>query len=214
MLLADKFPLFQTANSHFQMAFFTFPNGLLRFPNGKHAANISKKQLRLDVCTSFRYSDGSHLCGYFYQCVIMSTYFPSGKGLAESRKWLVVDAKGKTVGRLATEVARILSGKNNPAWTPFMDMGDHCVVINARHAVFTGAKDDQKIYYRHTLYPGGLRETTVKEMFEKKPEKVIELAVKGMLPKTKLGKAMAKKLKVYADAEHRHLAQKPEAREL
>ena len=148
-------------------------------------------------------------------CVNMSTtYFPSGKGLAENRKWLVVDAKGKTVGRLATEVARILSGKNNPAWTPFLDMGDHCVVINARHAVFTGAKNDQKIYYRHTLYPGGLRETTVKEMFEKKPEKVIELAVKGMLPKTKLGKAMAKKLKVYADAEHRHIAQQPEAREI
>jgi len=148
-------------------------------------------------------------------CVNMSTtYFPSGKGLAENRKWLVVDAKGKTVGRLATEVARILSGKNNPAWTPFLDMGDHCVVINARHAVFTGAKDDQKIYYRHTLYPGGLRETTVKEMFERKPEKVIELAVRGMLPKSKLGKAMAKKLKVYADAEHRHIAQKPEAREL
>ena len=84
-------------------------------------------------------------------CVNMSTYFPSGKGLAENRKWLVVDAKGKTVGRLATEVARILSGKNNPAWTPFMDMGDHCVVINARHAKFTGSKDDQKIYYRHTL---------------------------------------------------------------
>lgn len=144
----------------------------------------------------------------------MSTYFPSGKGLAENRKWLVVDAKGKTVGRLATEVARILSGKNNPAWTPFLDMGDHCVVINARHAVFTGSKDDQKIYYRHTLYPGGLRETTVKEMFEKKPEKVIELAVKGMLPKTKLGKAMAKKLKVYADGEHRHIAQQPEAREI
>ena len=95
-----------------------------------------------------------------------------------------------------------------------MDMGDHCVVINARHAVFTGAKDDQKIYYRHTLYPGGLRGTTVKEMFEKKPEKVIELAVKGMLPKSKLGKAMAKKLKVYADAEHRHIAQKPEAIEI
>ena len=141
----------------------------------------------------------------------MSTYFPSGKGLAENRKWFVVDAAGKTVGRLATEVARILSGKNNPAWTPFLDMGDHVVVINARDAVFTGAKTDQKLYRRHTLYPGGLRETTVKEMFEKKPEKVIELAVKGMLPKTKLGKAMVKKLKVYADGDHRHTAQKPEA---
>ena len=141
----------------------------------------------------------------------MSTYFPSGKGLAEGRKWLVVDAKDQTVGRLATEVARMLSGKNNPAWTPFMDMGDHVIVINARFAKFTGSKDEQKIYYRHTLYPGGLRETTVREMFEKKPEMVIELAVKGMLPKSKLGKAMAKKLKVYADGDHRHTAQKPEA---
>jgi large subunit ribosomal protein L13 len=144
----------------------------------------------------------------------MSTYFPSGKGLAENRKWFVVDAAGKTVGRLATEVARMISGKNNPAWTPFMDMGDHVVVINARKAVFTGSKNDQKLYRRHTLYPGGLRETTVKEMFEKKPEKVIELAVKGMLPKTKLGKAMVKKLKVYADGDHRHSAQKPEAVEI
>ena len=144
----------------------------------------------------------------------MSTYFPSGKGLAENRKWFVVDAAGKTVGRLATEVARMISGKNNPAWTPFLDMGDHVVVINARKAIFTGSKNDQKLYRRHTLYPGGLRETTVKEMFEKKPEKVIELAVKGMLPKTKLGKAMVKKLKVYADGDHRHFAQKPEAIEI
>jgi large subunit ribosomal protein L13 len=141
----------------------------------------------------------------------MSTYFPSGKGLADGRKWFVVDAQGKTVGRLATEVARIISGKNNPAWTPFLDMGDHCVVINAKGAIFKGSKNDQKMYRRHTLYPGGLRETTVKEMFEKKPEKVIELAVKGMLPKTRLGKAMAKKLKVYAGSDHRHTAQKPEA---
>lgn len=141
----------------------------------------------------------------------MSTYFPSGKGLADGRKWFVVDAQGKTVGRLATEVARIISGKNNPAWTPFMDMGDHVVVINAKDAIFKGSKNDQKMYRRHTLYPGGLRETTVKEMFEKKPEKVIELAVKGMLPKNKLGKAMAKKLKVYAGSDHRHTAQKPEA---
>ena len=140
----------------------------------------------------------------------MSTYFPSGKGLADNRKWFVVDAKGKTVGRLATEVARIISGKNHPAWTPFMDMGDHCVVINARHAIFKGSKNDQKVYRHHTLFPGGLREISVKEMFDKKPERVIELAVKGMLPKTKLGKAMAKKLKVYADAEHKHAAQKPE----
>lgn len=144
----------------------------------------------------------------------MSTYFPSGKGLADTRKWFVVDASGKTVGRLATEVARMLSGKNNPAWTPFMDMGDHVVVINASKAVFTGSKNDQKVYRRHTLYPGGLRETTVKEMFEKKPEMVIELAVKGMLPKTKLGRAMVKKLKVYANADHNHAAQQPEAIEI
>jgi large subunit ribosomal protein L13 len=143
----------------------------------------------------------------------MSTYFPSGKTLAENRKWFVVDAKGKTVGRLATEVARILSGKNNPQWTPFMDMGDHVIVINARHAIFTGSKNDQKMYRHHTLYPGGLREISVRDQFERHPERVIELAVKGMLPKTKLGKAMAKKLKVYADAEHSHTAQKPETLE-
>ena len=144
----------------------------------------------------------------------MSTYFPSGKGLADNRKWFIVDAKGKTVGRLATEVARILSGKNNPDWTPFLDMGDHVVVINARHAIFKGSKNDQKMYRHHTQYPGGLREKTVKEMYETKPERIIELAGKGMLPKTKLGKAMGKKLKVYADGEHRHSAQKPETIEI
>lgn len=144
----------------------------------------------------------------------MSTYFPSGKDLADNRKWFVVDAKGKTVGRLATEVARILSGKNNPQFTPFMDMGDYVVVINARQAIFKGSKNDQKVYRYHTLYPGGLRETSVKDMQANKPERVIELAVKGMLPKTKLGKAMAKKLHVYADADHRHAAQKPETIEI
>ena len=141
----------------------------------------------------------------------MSTYFPCGNGIADNRKWFIVDASGKTVGRLATEVARILSGKNNPAYTPFMDMGDHVVVINAKDAVFKGSKTDQKMYRYHTLYPGGLRETTAKDMLEKSPERVIELAVKGMLPKSKLGRAMAKKLKVYAGADHRHTAQKPES---
>ena len=144
----------------------------------------------------------------------MSTYFPSGKGLAENRKWFVVDAKGKTVGRLATEIARILTGKNNPAYTPFLDMGDHVVVINARHSVFKGSKNEQKVYRYHTLYPGGLREISVKDQFAKHPERVIELAVRGMLPKTKLGKAMGKKLKVYADAAHPHAAQKPETLEI
>ncbi len=144
----------------------------------------------------------------------MSSYFPSGKGLAENRKWFVVDAAGKTVGRLATEIARILSGKNNPAWTPFLDMGDFVVVINARQAIFTGSKNDQKMYRHHTLYPGGLREKTVKDMFAEKPERIIELAVKGMMPKTKLGRAMFAKLKVYADAEHRHQAQQPQLIEI
>jgi large subunit ribosomal protein L13 len=144
----------------------------------------------------------------------MSTYFPSGKGLAANRKWYVVDAAGQTVGRLATEVASLLSGKRNPQWTPFMDMGDHVIVINASKAVFKGSKAEQKVYRRHTLYPGGLREISVKDQFEKHPERVIELAVKGMLPKTKLGKAMAKKLKVYRDANHRHAAQQPQALEI
>ena len=143
----------------------------------------------------------------------MSTYFPSGKDLAGKRKWYVVDAAGKTVGHLASEVASMLSGKRNPAWTPFMDMGDHVIVVNARKAMFTGAKATDKVYRRHTLYPGGLRETSVTEMFAKHPERVIELAVKGMLPKTKLGRAMVKKLKVYADAEHPHTAQQPQTLE-
>jgi large subunit ribosomal protein L13 len=140
----------------------------------------------------------------------MSTYFPSGKDLAGKRKWYVVDAAGQTVGHLASEVASILTGKRNPAWTPFMDMGDHVIVINARKAVLKGSKVDQKMYRRHTLYPGGLREVSASEMFAKKPEKVISLAVQGMLPKNKLGKAMAKKLKVYADGEHPHAAQRPQ----
>ncbi len=144
----------------------------------------------------------------------MSTSFPSGTGLAEKRRWFVVDAAGQPVGRLATEIARVLSGKNNPQYTPFMDTGDHVIVINARHTHFKGSKATQKVYRRHTLYPGGLREVTVKEQFEKHPERVIESAVKGMLPKTKLGKAMAKKLKVYRDANHRHAAQKPEPLEI
>ena len=140
----------------------------------------------------------------------MSTYFPSGTGLAENRKWHVVDAAGQTVGRLATEIASVLTGKRNPQWTPFMDMGDHVIVINARKAVFKGSKAEQKVYRHHTRYPGGLREVSVKDQFAKHPERVIELAVKGMLPKTKLGKAMAKKLKVYPDAEHPHAAQQPQ----
>jgi len=144
----------------------------------------------------------------------MSTYFPSGKDLAGNRKWYVVDAAGETVGHLASEVASILSGKRNPKWTPFLDVGDHVIVINARKAVFKGSKAEQKVYRRHTLYPGGMREVSVQEMFAKRPEKVIEQAVRGMLPKTKLGKAMAKKLKIYADADHPHIAQRPQVYQL
>jgi large subunit ribosomal protein L13 len=144
----------------------------------------------------------------------MSTYFPSGKDLAGNRKWYVIDAAGRTVGHLASEVAAILSGKRSPKWTPFMDMGDHVIVVNARKAVFKGSKAEQKVYRHHTRYPGGLREMSVTEMFEKHPDRIIELAVKGMLPKNKLGKAMAKKLKVYGDAEHPHLAQRPRPYEL
>ena len=140
----------------------------------------------------------------------MSTTFPSGHGLSDNRKWYVVDAAGQTVGRLATEVARVLTGKNKPQYTPFMDTGDHVIVINAKQAVFKGSKAEQKVYYRHTLYPGGLRAVTVKEQFEKHPERVLEIAIKGMLPKNKLGKAMAKKLKVYGGADHPHAAQRPE----
>src|SRR4029078_11852865 len=141
----------------------------------------------------------------------MSTYFPSGKDLAGRRKWYVVDASGRTVGHLASEVASILSGKRSPQWTPFMDMGDHVIVINARKAVFKGNKVEQKLYRHHTLYPGGMRTVTAKEMIAKRPERGLELAIRGMLPKTKLGRAMAKKLKVYADAEHPHSAQRPQA---
>jgi large subunit ribosomal protein L13 len=140
----------------------------------------------------------------------MSTTFPSAKGLSENRKWYVVDAAGQTVGRLATAVARVLTGKNKPQYTPFIDTGDHVIVINARQAVFKGSKAEQKVYYRHTLYPGGLRAVPVKEQFEKHPERVLEIAIKGMLPKNKLGKAMAKKLKVYGGADHPHAAQRPE----
>lgn len=144
----------------------------------------------------------------------MSTHFPSGIGLAENRKWYVVDAAGQTVGRLATEIAQVLSGKRNPQWTPFLDMGDHVIVINARKAVFKGSKNEQKVYRWHTLYPGGLREVSVQEQFAKHPERIIESAVKGMLPKTKLGRAMAKKLKVYADDQHPHTAQQPQPLEI
>ena len=126
------------------------------------------------------------------------------------RKWYVVDATGLTLGRLASEVAKVLRGKNKPMFTPHIDTGDYVIVINAEKVKVTGKKLDQKIYYHHSDYVGGMKETTLKEMLAKKPEKVIELAVKGMLPKGPLGREMYTKLHVYAGAEHPHAAQKPE----
>lgn len=139
----------------------------------------------------------------------MSTTFPSGVNLEKDRKWYVVDATDQVVGRLATVIAKILTGKNNPKFTPFLDMGDHVIVINAEKVVLTGKKLDDKFYRHHSLYPGGLRETRARDLMAKRPERVVESAVKGMLPKTKLGRAMAKKLKVYAGSSHPHSAQKP-----
>lgn len=126
------------------------------------------------------------------------------------RKWYVVDADGATLGRLASEVAAVLRGKNKPIFTPHVDCGDYVIVINADKIAVTGKKLDQKVYYSHSLYVGGMKETTLRELKAKKPEKVIENAVKGMLPKGPLGAQMHKKLHVYAGENHNHQAQKPE----
>ena len=126
------------------------------------------------------------------------------------RKWYVVDATDMTLGRLASEVAKVLRGKNKPIFTPHIDCGDNVIVINAEKIKVTGKKMDQKVYYHHSDYVGGLKEATLREKLEKKPEQVIELAVKGMLPKGPLGRQMFTKLRVYAGPEHKHEAQKPE----
>ena len=126
------------------------------------------------------------------------------------RKWYVVDATDKTLGRMAAEIAKVLRGKNKPIFTPHMDTGDYVIVVNAEKIKVTGKKMDQKIYYHHSDYVGGMKEATLKEKLAKKPEEVIELAVKGMLPKGPLGRQMYKKLFVYAGPEHKHAAQKPE----
>lgn len=129
------------------------------------------------------------------------------------RKWYVIDAEGQTLGRFASEVAKVLRGKNKPIYTPHIDTGDYVVVVNAAKIKVTGKKLEQKIYYNHSDYPGGMRETTLKELLAKKPEEVITLAVKGMLPKGPLGRAMITKLHVYAGPEHAQAAQKPEVLE-
>ena len=138
----------------------------------------------------------------------MNTYMANPAKL--EKKWFVVDAEGKTLGRLASEVAKVLRGKNKPEFTPFVDTGDYVIIINAEKIAVTGKKLDQKLYYSHSDYVGGFKSSTLREMKAKKPEKVIELAVAGMLPKGPLGREMAKKLHVYAGAEHPHAAQKPE----
>lgn len=130
------------------------------------------------------------------------------------RKWYVVDAEGQPLGRLASEVAKVLRGKNKPTYTPHVDTGDHVIVLNAEKVVLTGNKIDQKVYRHHSGWPGGLKEIGYRHLMAVKPEKVIELAIKGMLPHNSLGRAMYRKLKVYKGAEHEHQAQQPEKLEI
>jgi large subunit ribosomal protein L13 len=138
----------------------------------------------------------------------MATYFP--KGNVVKRGWYIIDAQDQVLGRLATHAANLLTGKLKPEWVPYMDMGDHVIVINAEKVKLTGRKLEQKIYRHHSGYPGGLKSVTAKEMKQKRPVKMLEEAIRGMLPKNKLGRAMGKKLKVYAGTDHPHKAQKPE----
>ncbi len=138
----------------------------------------------------------------------MKTFMPSAKNI--ERKWYVVDATDLTLGRLASQVAAILRGKNKPEYTPFLDMGDYVIIVNASKVKLTGKKLEQKVYRTHTGQPGGLKETVYKDLMQKKPELAVKVAVKGMLPKNTLGREMFKKLKVYAGPEHGHQAQKPE----
>lgn len=142
----------------------------------------------------------------------MSTPFPSASDI--ERRWWTLDAEGQVVGRLATEAARLLMGKHKPVYTPFLDCGDHVIVVNADKIVLTGNKLDDKVYYRHSGYPGGIREIRARRMLRDHPERILELAIKGMLPKSRLGRQMARKLRVYAGPEHPHQAQQPDAYEL
>jgi len=137
----------------------------------------------------------------------MSTQFPSGKDI--KRDWCLIDAQDAVLGRIATQAARLLMGKHKPSYTPFLDLGDHVVIVNAAKVRLTGNKEEQKVYRRHSGYPGGLKETSARQMRAKHPIRIVELAVAGMLPKTKLGKQMFRKLKVYAGDRHKHQAQKP-----
>jgi large subunit ribosomal protein L13 len=142
----------------------------------------------------------------------MSTFVPSGKDIA--RKWFVIDASGQTLGRLATKAASTLSGKLNPRYVPYIDMGDHVIVINAEKVRLTGLKAESKLYRRYTGFPGGLREESFLRLLNRKPEMILEQAIKGMLPKSKMGRQMATKLKVYRGDKHPHQAQMPVALEV
>ena len=142
----------------------------------------------------------------------MSTYMPKAGDI--TRSWYIIDAEGKTLGHVAAKAADLLRGKHKPTFAPHADCGDHVIIINADKVVLTGKKLDQKMYYHHTGYIGGLKQTTLKKMLETKPEAVITHAVKGMLPKNTLGRSMMRKLHVYAGAEHKHEAQKPEVLEI
>jgi len=141
-----------------------------------------------------------------------TTTIPSGKNI--QRKWYVIDATGQTLGRLASHAASVLAGKTNPLYTPYIDMGDHVVVVNAEKIHLTGMKAGQKLYRRYTGFPGGLREEEYSKLLVRRPEKILEEAIKGMLPKSKLGRQMATKLKVYKGADHPHHAQQPVALEM
>ena len=138
----------------------------------------------------------------------MATYFP--KGSEVSRRWYLVDAQDQVLGRLASHVANLLAGKLKPTWVPFMDMGDHVIIINAEKVKLTGKKLEQKMYYRYSGYPGGMKSVSAHDLKAKRPDRMVEIAIKGMLPKNKLGRAMASKLKVYAGATHPHASQQPE----
>jgi large subunit ribosomal protein L13 len=142
----------------------------------------------------------------------MSTFVPSSKDI--NRKWFVLDATGKTLGRFASQAASMLSGKNSTQYTPYIDVGDHVVVINAEKIVLTGLKSQSKLYRRYTGFPGGLREEEFTKLLARKPEAILEQAIKGMLPKSKMGRQMATKLKVYKGDKHPHLAQQPVARDV
>ena len=144
----------------------------------------------------------------------MKTVTPNQKEALESREWYVVDATGRTLGRLASEIAQVLRGKHKPTFSPNIDTGDFVVVVNCERVAVTGAKLDTVRYYRHSRYPGGLKSRTMRETLAHFPERVIYEAVRGMMPKTKLGRAQMKKLRIYAGPEHPHMAQQPKALEL